>query len=623
MRPPSRADARPASHIALSQRMPAKKNVKGMTLKAYRGDAKTLLAFNLPDKKSAKNLAGFTVSCKPSGMEAFYLQNSLQFERPGDHAQDPKEPSNSSINAPFHKFRWLHVPGTVHQDTTPFFGMYSYTVTPRYFDEHESLQPLDPAMSATIDVRVEPFRKNNLELGFTRGFTQSQAFTHHFGLKAKIRPAGNDLIFDTQQQAGTNAEGRAFSFEDEYRWSGFTAREKIFAVLQEVLDDKSLSLDVFAYDLGEPGMIARLLTLAKQGRVRVILDNAALHHDKTGSKPEDQFEAAFLKAKKGDAAIIRGHFKRYSHDKVLIVRRKTKALKVLTGSTNFSVTGLYVNSNHVLVFADAEVAGKYLEVFEQAWVGEVKAKAFLESALSTDTFESTSKNVPRTSITFAPHSDDTAAEILDAMTARISKESKKGKRVGSVLFAVMNLDTGSSPVYTKLNAIHADESIFSYGISDSKSGIVLFKPGRKSGVLVTGRPVRTQLPAPFDQVRNIAGEKHQVHHKFVVCGFNGDDPVVYCGSSNLATGGETSNGDNLLAIRDVDVATAFAIEALVLVDHFHFLNKTQSPAEATPKASKKQAALDAHFFLGTDGKWVDPYFDSGDLHFVDRMLFGS
>jgi len=43
------------------------------------------------------------------------------------------------------------------------------------------------------------------------------------------------------------------------------------------------------------------------------------------------------------------------------------------------------------------------------------------------------------------------------------------------------------------------------------------------------------------------------------------------------------NGDNLLAIRDEDVATAFAIEALALVDHFNFLDR----AAAGPKAKKK------------------------------------
>src|SRR5262245_40020371 len=86
-----------------------------VTVKAYRGDAKTLLAFNILGQQERKNLAGFTIKVTPKGVEPYYLQNNLQFKTTGDHAQDPKEPANSSINAPFHKFRWLHVPGLVHQ----------------------------------------------------------------------------------------------------------------------------------------------------------------------------------------------------------------------------------------------------------------------------------------------------------------------------------------------------------------------------------------------------------------------------------------------------------------------------------------------------------------------------
>jgi hypothetical protein len=116
-----------------------------------------------------------------------------------------------------------------------------------------------------------------------------------------------------------------------------------------------------------------------------------------------------------------------------------------------------------------------------------------------------------------------------------------------------------------------------------------------------------------------------VHHKFVVCGFNGDDPVVFCGSSNLASGGEENNGDNLLAIHDADIATVFAIEALSLVDHFNFLDSTATGADKkkAPKASKTQAAIDAAWFLGTDDSWTTKYFDPNDLHFVDRQLFGA
>ena len=49
-----------------------------------------------------------------------------------------------------------------------------------------------------------------------------------------------------------------------------------------------------------------------------------------------------------------------------------------------------------------------------------------------------------------------------------------------------------------------------------------------------------------------------------------DSARVYCGSSNLALGGETQNGDNLLCIKDTDVATVFAIEAFRLTDHYNY-----------------------------------------------------
>jgi hypothetical protein len=233
---------------------------------------------------------------------------------------------------------------------------------------------------------------------------------------------------------------------------------------------------------------------------------------------------------------------------------------------------------------------------------------------------------PKTEITFAPHKPPFAIAVLTDIAKRIAQEGTKGKTQGSVLFAVMQLNTGTGPVYPALTKLHSNQHIFSYGISDSPGGIYLYPVGKKNGVLVTGKPVNTQLPSPFNQVRNIGGVGHQVHHKFVVCGFNGNDPVVYCGSSNLAAGGEENNGDNLLAIHDGDVAVAFAIEALALVDHFNFLDRVAKGPKAktgkVPTASKQQDAVSAGWFLSTNDKWVKPYFDPNDLHSVDRNLFG-
>ncbi|MBN9663966.1 MAG: hypothetical protein J0H49_37550 [Acidobacteria bacterium] len=599
---------------------------RAFTVKAYAGDMKTLLAFNFSDAKSIAGFAGFTIQCKPHGQQPYYIQNNLQFEKPGSHAQDQAEPANSSINAPIHKFRWIHVPGSVHQGLDPLQGSYTYIVTPRYFDSNASMLPLDPQLSAQVTLDVKPFSKGSLALGFTRGYTQSQAFVHHFGLTALIQPKQKTLLFDTTQQSGTNARGQAFTFADEYNWLGFTARQRILTILNQVLGDRSLHLDMCAYDLNEPDVMKILLQLAGQGRIRMLLDNAALHHNANGATPEDEFEQAFGQAAQGKAAILRGHFGRYAHDKVLIVSDSSGPAQVLTGSTNFSVTGLYVNSNHILHFDDRKVAQAYSGMFEEVWSSKASKSKFASSDFGSKAVTFEAKGIPKTTITFAPHVEQFADSILQGVADRIAQEGQAAQGRGSVLFAVMEMDNGTSPVYTALKDLHENSSVFSFGISDNPGGIFLYPVGKKTGVLVSGKPGTSQLPPPFDQVRTIGGVGHQVHHKFVVCGFNGEDPVVYCGSSNLAQGGEANNGDNLLEIHDGDVATVFAIEALALVDHFNFLDRlAQSPkadAAQKPQASKQHAAAEAGWFLSTDDKWARPYFDANDFHNADRRLFG-
>lgn len=48
-----------------------------MSVRAYVGDAKTLLAFDLLDTSNAANLAGFTIECRPSGQQPYFLHNTF------------------------------------------------------------------------------------------------------------------------------------------------------------------------------------------------------------------------------------------------------------------------------------------------------------------------------------------------------------------------------------------------------------------------------------------------------------------------------------------------------------------------------------------------------------------
>jgi PLD-like domain len=584
----------------------ASQNAKnGFTVRLYQGDAKTLLAFNLPKNKTTR-LAGFTILCTPQGKPSFYLFNSLQFASAEGHAQNTAEPAKSSINTPYQLFRWVHVPGSFHQADQVFFGKYTYTVTPRYFDNGNHLTTIDLSLSVSADIILAPFVKGSIDLGFTRGFVQSQAFVHHFGLKSIFRPKAKALSFDTSQIAGKDSNGNSYTFSDEYTWSGFTAREKIFTLIGDVVKDESLFLDVLAYDFNEPDIITAFLKLAGEGRIRMILDNATLHHNKAGTKPEDQFEAAFNKAAKKSAAIIRGKFARFQHNKVLIVKKGKQAVKVLSGSTNFSITGMYVNSNHVVIFNDATIAASYSAAFDEAWNDGVNEKAFVNAAISEKKFPFSGKELPKMSITFSPHANAFALSTLTNIANRVVAEKS------SVLFAIMDTDpTVKGPVIPAILNLHKQQKIFSYGISDSVNTISLYKPNTKNGIQVTGKPGTTQLPPPFDKEVTV-GIGHQVHHKFIVCGFNTTNAVVWFGSSNLAEGGEEQNGDNLIEIHDQDIATVFAIEALALVDHFLFRD-TFTTKGKTPKPLP--------LVLQASDSWATKFYNTNDLHSEERLLF--
>ncbi|MCG6534185.1 MAG: phospholipase D-like domain-containing protein [Syntrophales bacterium LBB04] len=572
----------------------------GVSVTAYRGNAMTLLAFDITDDLLKDNFVGFSVKYKsPSGSSNF-LTNRINF------VGDGKLPD--SDDAPFQKFRWVHVPGTYHQKS-PKYGTYKYYVTPRYWNATSgALEKLDPNLTVTVEINVNRFEDTSLEVGFTRSFLTSQAFVRRFGENNDLIPKGS-WLFDTSGVFCVN-EGQKYTYEDVYGWLGFTARERTIELLEEVLGNDQFSIDMFAYDFDEPVMGKLCLDLASKGRIRVILDNSSEHSGDSAS--ETDFEKRFNQLRTGAAAIVRGKFSRFAHDKVIVVKEGNNPVKVLTGSTNFSVTGFCVNANHIAVFNNEEVAALYEKVFEASW-GVQKMKAFRQTEYATRTFDFIDQTLPNSSITFAPHNEAFATQILDGISSSIKGargDSVKGIR-GSVLFCIMSLDedTGGS-VYPALRNVQNNEELFTYGITDSTKSVSLYKPGSKRGILVNAKSLVNELPPPFDKEQTF--NAHNIHHKFVVVDFNTANATVYLGSSNLALGGEKNNGDNLICIRDIDVATAFAIEAVRLIDHYHFRAK-----KSGPQGEEKVLKLD------TTSRWAKPYFDTNDIKYVDRKLFAA
>ena len=584
-----------------------------ISVRAYKGDAMTLLCFDV-DESLTDGLAGFTIKYTNPDEDQFIYNRMTFSDSFHQNSQIPKRDRNSTLYSPIQRFSWIHVPRTQNDGKEPFFGIYEYLITPRYI-KNGRLENLDSSKTVSVEIDVSPYNLKNTQIAFTRGFLSSAGYVSRFGLEDKrVRPpeAEKTLFFDIKNKAGTASRYNAitrrkenvdFTFEEQHQWLGWQARKRIIEFLDETISDPNLSLKVFAYDLDEPEIARLLLELAKDNRLKIILDSAG-DHGETDSI-ESQFEDEFKNV--GNPAFIeRGKYKALAHKKIFIQIKNGKAVKVLTGSTNFSTNGLYVNANHLLIFNNKKIAKQYEDVFDASF-GKANMDKFRGTEFSTTDFDFSEDNSPKFTLTFAPHPKTDAQRIFDRISQRIEAAES------DVFFAIMN-DTSQSSILDSIRKMVRSDKVYTYGITDTIGKkdtdyeVFVYKPNLKRGVRVAAKGVSNILPPPFGEVPGIRG--YAIHHKFVVVDFRGSDPVVYCGSSNLAFGPEQRNGDNLLEIHDEDIATAFAIEAGRLVDHFQWRNKelTDDPMNLDDLSDSSKI-------------WYKKYYNPNDLRYLEREKF--
>ncbi len=107
--------------------MEARSSHDGLSLTIHRGDEAVLLAFDLEEQRTP-HLAGFAVTLITPDGDSHQLLNRLNFATPITRNTTQEERQfHPSSEAPFQKFRWIHVPTEI----VP--GPYTYEVTGMYF----------------------------------------------------------------------------------------------------------------------------------------------------------------------------------------------------------------------------------------------------------------------------------------------------------------------------------------------------------------------------------------------------------------------------------------------------------------------------------------------------------
>lgn len=554
------------------------------SLKIHRGESMALLAMNWRSGKPPLDFVGFAIEyCEPNSDRFFALNNRLSF--PGRQAST----SLSTLISPIQKFRWVHFPWRAE-----LAGEFTYRVTPVFMDEQGELR-YGPTQTGAIQLGLETYA-GELNVAFTRGYVSSQKFTDTYvkdGLKmSSLLPATAD--------DGIGFKPTHPKAEEALRWMGFEARTAILDVLDEAIADDQAKVSVIAYELSEPEVLNRLLSLGP--RLRLIIDDSANHRPPHSA---ESVAADMLVETAGVANVIRQKMGGLQHNKTIVVNGTT-CKAVVCGSTNFSWRGFYIQANNAVVLRGEEPVKVFEDAFNTYWSPINNPKLVRQSKASG--WSNLQLPSVKAAVTFSPHGRDN--EVLDDIARYVQGHTKS-----NVLFALAFLYQTKGAMRDAITSLTATDQVFVYGMSDKAAGIDL-RMANGHMAIVQPSVLKDGVPEPFS--REVAGGGGiRLHHKFIVTDFDTPEARVYMGSFNFSKAADRDNGEQLVVINDRRVATAYMVEAIRIFDHYEYRVRHAA-------AKKKQTRLQLRTPPRLPGEepwwsadWIEP------IKIRDRELFSK
>ena len=552
------------------------------SLKLHRGDGMTLVAMNWKTGTPPKDFVGFAIEYKePGGDKFFSLKNRLAFYGANEEVNPNKLSTRLS---PIQKFRWVHFPRNAE-----LAGEFVYQVTAVFMNEADELS-YGESQQAAIELRRETY-PGVLNVAFTRGFVSSQAFVDRYGKDAikTLLPLNADKGLDF-----TPTHPKA---DEALGWMGFEARSALLEVLDQAIADQTAAVRVVAYDLNEPEIVSRLQKLGN--RLKVIIDDEGSHGKATSSETN---AAKRLAASAGAANVKRQHLGQLQHNKTIVVDGKMQA--AVCGSTNFSWRGIFVQNNNAIILRGKSAVKIFLAAFDDYWASDTAAAFGKTGSAAWNDLGLTSIDAE---IGFSPRAKKNA--VLTTIADDISRNT-----TSSLFYSLAFLYQTKGAIRNAFIKHQKDDDIFSYGISDRPvAGLDLQKPNGKVRI-VRPEALEANLPQPF-KAEPTGGGGLRLHHKFVVIDFEKPTARVYMGSFNFSAAADTSNGENLLLIRDRRIAVSYVIEALRIFDHYEF-RVTQLDKK---KAKKKLQLAKPPRKAGEKAWWAEDYTNARKIK--DRELF--
>jgi phosphatidylserine/phosphatidylglycerophosphate/cardiolipin synthase-like enzyme len=532
---------------------------------------------------------GFELRRIENGNETI-LNNRVSFS---SGEPDPQHPE-SSATSPLRRFTW-----TDHG--LPDKSVVAYKVIPVVAPGTAAQAPqVNLASPASNTVTITGDVGNGFECYFNRGMILSQFMAHY--LKGDFSNAALNK-FKAALNADPDKENNIRTF------LGGPLRGQLVQLLETA---KSTGGQVFmsVFELSDNLLIERLTQLGKNAHI--ILSNGA---HKSASDDENSAARATLKpvCDVSDRMLPSGYL---AHNKFAVFTdSNTKPLKVITGSTNWSPTGLCTQMNNGIVFDDTAIA----QIFLDQW-HRIQQEKSLPTPPALKTLNDKLKPVPAKDVDvwFTP---TTGAPEMDAVTDLVAKAEE------GVLFLMFQ--PGGSPIENSILQLKNDKpNLFVKGVISTMDQ----KDETKASVTLVGRngkpvpPLTVVQPAGISSVGDWAAEVSRkqfltsigfaiVHSKAVVIDPNGDNPVVITGSHNFSETASTKNDENLVIIQNNPaLALAYAVNIQSVYDSYEFR------AVAALMQSEGKNVID---FMKDPKSWQAPWFQGDKLEELDFWLPGG
>jgi phosphatidylserine/phosphatidylglycerophosphate/cardiolipin synthase-like enzyme len=401
------------------------------------------------------------------------------------------------------------------------------------------------------------------------------------------------------------------------------------------------------------------ILLANAGRIHVILSNTALGEDDTKKKVWDarnqKARAALVKAGVDIQHRMFNNSVHIGHNKFVVhVPPANGPRSVLTGSTNWTQTGVAGQTNNAILIEDDTVAGGFLDYwkrmladkltvpkpFGKAMNASQQSAAFRKS--NEKAFDFKLANGTAIELWCSPNRPERKKPTSKTKPAPTPPDltevySRMRKAEDAILFlAFYPGQSGNDCIIGEAIDIgRKDRSLLVSGAVSSAQAMPNYKPKKKDknkNVIDPG-----DSPATFDDGtvsvvraaaiddRNLLGDfgaeqltaKGKVgaiiHDKLVVIDPRSKNCCVILGSHNLGFKASYSNDENFVIVSgDQALAAAYAVHILDVYDHYRFRaieteRARQSKKATTAKAKKAAEAKKWDGFLDTDADWQKGY----------------